>query len=122
MVIGFMDILQPSGFLSVRKYDVIVSNPPYVLESQKPFMERRVAGKEPSMALFVPDYDPLVYYKAICSFSENKLEPGGSVYVEINEQLPEETAEVFQTSFNSIEIRKDIHGKYRMIKATNGKE
>ena len=121
MVLGFMDILAPSGYFSGRKYDIIVSNPPYVLESQKPFLERRVAEKEPSLALFVPDYDPLVYYRAICNFALKALNEEGMLYVEINDQLPYETKEIFERSFKYTEIRKDIHGKYRMIKATNGK-
>lgn len=121
MVLGYMDVLDPSGYFSGRKYDIIVSNPPYVLESQKPFLERRVTEMEPSIALFVPDYDPLIYYRAICDFALKGLNAGGAVYVEINEQLPFETKEIFEGSFKYTEIRNDIHGKYRMIKATNGK-
>ena len=119
---GKMDILNPKGIFAELEYDVIVSNPPYVLESQRPFLEKRVSEKEPSTALFVPDKDPLVFYREIAAFAEKRLKSNGRIYVEINEQLPQETLREFEHSFDSTELRKDIHGKYRMIKASNGKK
>lgn len=122
MVCGSMDILSPSGFFAEMEYDVIVSNPPYVLESQKPFLEKRVTEREPSMALFVPDTDPMLFYRAIADFASQRLSEEGRLYVEINEQLSAETLREFDRRFSKTELRKDIHGKYRMIKATNGQK
>ena len=119
---GKMDILKPSGIFAEKEYDVIISNPPYVLESQKPFLESRVSEKEPSLALFVPDNDPLLFYRAISEFAKTRLKRGGRVYVEINEQLGKETMREFDKWFTETELRKDINGRYRMIKATNGKK
>jgi release factor glutamine methyltransferase len=98
--------------------DCIVSNPPYIMEKEKPLMQKNVLDFEPELALFVPDNDPLVYYKAIAKVASVTLNPEGSVYVEINEALGQETANVFRDSgFASVEIRKDIHGKDRFVKA-----
>jgi len=119
---GKMDVLNPEGIFAELKYDVIVSNPPYVLESQRPFLEKRVTEKEPSSALFVPDTDPLVFYRAIAEFAKSKLNPDGRVYVEINEELGKETLGEFENRFSSTELRKDLNGRHRMIKATNGKK
>lgn len=119
---SILDILNPSGKLSNQKFDLIVSNPPYVLESQKPFLETRVKEMEPSLALFVPDTEPLLYYRAINSFAGERLERGGSVYVEINDLLARETLQEFGRVFSNLELRQDINGKDRMIKASHGKE
>ncbi len=85
-------------------------------------MESRVSEKEPSLALFVPDNDPLLFYRAISEFAKTRLKRGGRVYVEINEQLGKETMREFDKWFTETELRKDINGRYRMIKATNGKK
>ncbi len=122
MTCGILDILNPSGNIAELDFDVIVSNPPYVLESQKPFLENRVIEREPSLALFVPDTDPLVYYRAIADFGSGHLKPGGEIYVEINELFARETINEFGRLFSFTELRQDIHGKDRMIKASNGKE
>lgn len=99
-------------------FNIIVSNPPYVMESEKKLMLPNVLNNEPDIALFVPDNDALVFYKAIVAYAENKLTSDGEVWLEINEQLGEETAQLFRdASYELVEIRKDIHGKTRFIKA-----
>ncbi len=98
-------------------FDIIVSNPPYVRESEKKLMSKNVLDFEPSLALFVQDNNPLNYYEAIADFARLKLKHNGSIFLEINEALARETANVFTLKgFKSIEIRKDIHDKDRMMK------
>jgi len=97
--------------------DIIVSNPPYVRLSEKQFMHRNVLEFEPHRALFVPDDDPLKYYRAILDLSCNILNPGGSVWFEINEAMGEPVQELLQSyNFHSIKIIKDINGKDRIAK------
>ncbi|MFA5814467.1 MAG: peptide chain release factor N(5)-glutamine methyltransferase [Bacteroidales bacterium] len=101
-------------------YDVIVSNPPYVPIGEMTSMDLHVVEYEPKTALFVPDHDPLLFYRAIAEFAASHLNPGGQVFVEIHDRLGEETADVFRKWFTNVELRKDIHGKDRMIRAQNG--
>jgi release factor glutamine methyltransferase len=100
---------------------IIVSNPPYVKLSESASMHRNVKEHEPHLALFVPDEDALVFYKAIAATGKSKLKPGGMVYVEINESLGLETAILFQREgYSDVQLLKDINGKDRMIKARLG--
>ena len=99
-------------------FDVIVSNPPYVLESEKGEMESTVLGHEPHTALFVPDNDPLLFYRAIGEFGRKALNKNGKLYFEINPLEAEAMMELLSgAGYHDIEIRKDIFGKQRMIKA-----
>lgn len=99
-------------------FDVIVSNPPYVRELEKNEIHKNVKDFEPGTALFVPDEDPLLFYRAIISFSEKRLLKKGSLYFEINQYLGAETKALFNArNFSEIELRKDIFGNDRMLKA-----
>jgi release factor glutamine methyltransferase len=99
-------------------FDVIVSNPPYVRESEKASMDLNVLNHEPELALFVPDQDPLIYYKSIAKKSFDALKPGGLVAVEINEKFGKEVAELFSVNrFSNIEIIQDLFQKDRVVKA-----
>lgn len=101
-------------------FDVVVSNPPYVMESEKALMRRNVLDYEPGMALFVPDSDPLRFYRAVAGWASLLLRPGGLVAVEINESIPEETAAVFAASgFENVETVEDFRGKKRYIFANH---
>ena len=101
-------------------FDVVVSNPPYVMESEKALMRRNVLDYEPGMALFVPDSDPLRFYRAVAGWASLLLRPGGLVAVEINESIPEETAAVFAASgFEKVETVEDFRGKKRYIFANH---
>ena len=101
------------------KYDVIVSNPPYICESEKKMMSKRVLDYEPAMALFVPNDNPLLFYEAIAKFALRHLQQNGSIYVEINENFGAEILRVFQDyGYADLQLRKDINGKDRMIKGT----
>lgn len=100
-----------------QKFDIIVSNPPYVMDSEKALMRPNVLDHEPHLALFVPDDDPLKFYKAVAMWALELLADDGVCMVEINEALGEETARVFaETGFAGIEIVKDLHGKDRFVK------
>ncbi len=100
-------------------YSLIISNPPYVTPTDKEQMHINVTGFEPHTALFVPENDPLLFYKAIAQFAKSNLLPGGLLFFEINESYGNETVEILHnTGFNNIELRKDMSGRNRMIKAS----
>lgn len=114
-----MDFLDDSNWNKLPLFDIIVSNPPYIAESEKSDMKENVLKYEPKTALFVPDNDPLIFYRKIADFASTHLNPCGKIYVEINQNLGEETKELLQKYFQNVELRKDISGNYRMIKAFN---
>jgi len=99
-----------------KTFDIIVSNPPYVRHSEKSQMAENVLNYEPHHALFVDDNDPLIFYSAIATFAKKHLNPNGKLYLEINENLGNETAELLENSgFLDIEIKKDFRNKDRFI-------
>ena len=99
------------------RYDIIVSNPPYINQSEQPNMDRNVTRYEPHLALFVPDNDPLIFYRRIADLAAAYLNRGGLLYFEINEKYGPETAKLLQVKgFTNISIKRDINGKDRMIK------
>ena len=110
------DVLKaaPEGNL----YDVIVSNPPYITNKEKTDMEANVLDWEPSLALFVPDEDPLLFYRKIAQLGCDMLKEGGSLYFEINRAYGEETILMLkELGYAQIELKKDSWGNDRMIKA-----
>lgn len=112
------DILNGTPEFVFRELDIIVSNPPYVRESEKLRMEKNVLCFEPGLALFVPDYDPLRFYKSIAEFARVHLKNRGILYFEINEALGEECSEMLkQKGFSGVKVKKDIHGKDRLVVA-----
>jgi release factor glutamine methyltransferase len=101
------------------KFDIIVSNPPYVRNFEKAEIKNNVLQNEPHLALFVDDDNPLVFYKAITEFASKHLKKEGLLYFEINQYLGQEMIELLEDfEFCNIELRKDISGNNRMIKAT----
>ena len=112
------DVLSPVFLQEAGAYDVIVSNPPYVMEREKAEMPERVKCHEPGAALFVPDDDPLRFYRAIAAHARKHLVENGSIYLEINEKLGKETVSLLRDcGFTEVELRQDLQGKDRMIKA-----
>jgi release factor glutamine methyltransferase len=111
-----VDFLDRESWPELPLFEVIVSNPPYVTIGEKDSMQENVLKFEPATALFVPDEDPLVFYKAIVDFAKTHLKPGGKIYVEINESLGTETKEIFTQAGFGCEIKKDLQGKERLIK------
>ena len=106
-----------------KGWNVIVSNPPYICEKEKADMEKNVLEHEPSIALFVPDEDPLKFYRAIAEYASSALKPEGALYFEINPIYEKETREMLQSlGFKDIETKEDAFGKKRMMKAKNNKE
>ena len=104
--------------LTPDKWDIIVSNPPYVCEKERAAMERHVLDYEPSLALFVPDDDPLLFYRAIADYARQSLTAGGSLFFEINPLYVEQLKSLLSAmSYHHIEVRDDQYGKPRMIKA-----
>ncbi len=109
------DVLQVHG---LQKVDVIVSNPPYVLESEKQKMKANVLQHEPHLALFTPEKTPVLFYKKIGNLAAKSLNYGGKLYFEINEQYGVEILEMLsKIGFVDIALKKDINDKDRMIKA-----
>jgi len=104
---------------SEQKFDIIVSNPPYVLHSEKSQMQKNVLNYEPHKALFVDDENPLVFYSAIVDFAKKHLNSDGKLYFEINEKFGREVAELLKSQgFSSVEINKDFRGKDRFVNGT----
>ncbi len=99
-----------------ESFDILVSNPPYVMDSEKSLMRSNVLDHEPHLALFVPDSDPLLFYRAIASWASDLLRPGGFAIVEINEALGSQTAGLYRTAgFRDVRILKDLNDKDRFV-------
>ncbi|MGB6093729.1 MAG: peptide chain release factor N(5)-glutamine methyltransferase [Moheibacter sp.] len=113
----FHDNLLKMDFDPLPKFDVIVSNPPYISITEKESMDFSVVGFEPKKALFVKDENPLIFYQKIAEMGLKKLNPDGRIYVEINQNLAEETKDIFLALYPKVELKKDISGNYRMIRA-----
>lgn len=101
-----------------HSYDILVSNPPYIRQSEATEMEAHVTDWEPHTALFVPDDDALRFYRAVAELGQTEaLRPGGCIYVEINQALGKETVALFASyGYHNVELRKDIYGNDRMIR------
>lgn len=101
------------------KYDIIVSNPPYITHNESADMDPRVKDYEPSGALFVPDDDPLKFYRPIALFASNALKNDGQLYFEINPRFVDGLKEMLAaTGFNNVDAERDYLGRYRFIRAS----
>lgn len=111
-----MDILNNSGLDKLEKFNLIVSNPPYVKESEKLLMQKNVLDYEPDEALYVPDDDPLKYYEAIARFSKSHLLDAGELWFEINELEATGVVSLLEINgFEKIQVYKDFNGKDRIV-------
>ena len=118
LIINFsiVDILNAPDFPT--KWDIIVSNPPYISENEKDGMLPNVLDHEPYLALFVPDNDPLLFYRAIALFAQKHLKDNGKLYFEINREAGQSCIELLtKMGYRDVELRKDISGNDRMVKA-----
>jgi len=113
-----IDILDLNSSIPNTPFDTIVSNPPYVCESEKTIMKANVLDHEPKAALFVEDINPFIFYSTIAKRANELLKPRGAIFCEINEAFGKELFQLFsQNEFKEVEIRKDLNGKDRMLKA-----
>ena len=113
-----VDILDRSQWNELGQYDIIVSNPPYITQKEAEEMRSNVLDYEPSLALFVPDDNALIFYKTIAAFAKKHLKQQGKVYVEINESYGLQVIETFMKGGSkNVELKKDMQGKDRMVKA-----
>ena len=102
-------------------YDIIVSNPPYICEEESAEMDRNVLEHEPRLALFVPNNDPLIFYKKIAQMGMRMLKEGGGLYFEVNRRFGNEVVELLKgMNYQEVELRKDMFGNDRMVKAIKG--
>lgn len=102
----------------VQSFDIIVSNPPYIADSEKAAMDKRVKDYEPASALFVPDSDPLKFYKAIADYAKDSLTPNGTLYFEINPLFSQELRQMLASKGYQCEVLKDSFGKNRFAIVT----
>ncbi|MET0634752.1 MAG: peptide chain release factor N(5)-glutamine methyltransferase [Chitinophagaceae bacterium] len=116
-----VDFLDRSSWTSLPVCDLICSNPPYIPVTDQQGMSPNVRDYEPASALFVPDDDPLLFYRAIAEFGITNLREDGRIYVEIYEGLGKKTLELFTSKGYNAELKKDMQGKDRMIRAVNGR-
>lgn len=115
-----MDVLRENCFSGFEQesFDVWVSNPPYIPRRDSMEMEANVLKYEPAMALFVPNEDPMLFYRKLAQDARMYLKPGGSLFFEIHERYASAVSEVLEkTGFIHIELRKDLQGKERMVRA-----
>ncbi len=116
VALSLQDMLMP--FPTEARYDVIVSNPPYVTLAEREEMEANVLDWEPAEALFVPDSDPLLFYRRLAEIGQSLLSPQGALYVEVNRAYGEATANLFRTmGYCDVSLRHDLSGHPRMVKA-----
>lgn len=114
-----LDILNTTFWSQLRQFDIIVSNPPYITKNEATGMHNNVLQYEPHTALFVPDEKPLLFYETIAFFGLQHLNNKGLLFFEINEAYGKEIIEMLvEKGYKNIELRKDMQGKERMIKAT----
>jgi release factor glutamine methyltransferase len=112
-----LNFLDRNEWHKLETFDIIVSNPPYIKQSEEEAMHKNVLNFEPHLALFVPDEDALIFYKNIALFAEEQLKENGTIFLEINEALGNEVADLFKSfGYNSITIKKDMQGKDRMVR------
>lgn len=111
------DVLSPDASQVLPSLNIIVSNPPYIRESERAGMQQQVEAFEPGIALFVPDNDALLFYRRIAALAKEKLEPGGKLYFEINEALGKEVvALLVKEGFGDVQLKQDMFGKDRMVR------
>jgi release factor glutamine methyltransferase len=111
------DIRDPEQIKKLDNWDMIISNPPYIPEKQKEFLDKHVKDFEPGLALFVSNEDPILFYKIIGNIAIQKLRPGGVVFLEIHHDFSKEIREWYDKNGFLIELKKDFSGNNRMIKA-----
>ncbi len=116
IILEHMDFLNEANWDRLPVADIIVSNPPYIKQSEHTHMANNVVDFEPSIALFVPDDDALLFYKKIALFGKSHLVKQGFIFLEINETLGKEVVELYESNGYEVVLKKDLQGKNRMVK------
>lgn len=116
-----VDILNKDASAILEPADIIISNPPYIPENNKAAMDANVLDFEPHTALFVPDNDALLFYKAIVTFAQTKLNPGGLLFFEIHEDLSPAVIGLLESEGFTATLKKDMQGKDRMVRGEREK-
>lgn len=113
-----LDFLQESIWSKLDNYDIIISNPPYIPIKEKQILDKNITAWEPSLALFVADNDPFIFYKKIALFAKSHLNKNGIIFLEIHQNYAEQTKALFIEQGYKTELKKDINRNDRMIKAS----
>lgn len=111
-----IDFLDESNWNQLPVVDIIVSNPPYIKQSEQDSMAKNVLDFEPAIALFVPDEDALLFYRKIAVFGKKHLSKQGCIFLEINETLGKDVVQLYENAGYIVELKKDLQGKDRMVK------
>lgn len=111
------NLLAPTEWDSILPTDIIVSNPPYISESEKGSMSALVLDHEPHLALFAPGSDPLIFYRQLALLAQQKLHEGGQLFAELNALYAQEIATIFSNAQFQVMIKEDMQGKQRMLRA-----
>jgi len=113
-----LDFLDENQLSNLPSIDLLVSNPPYIPATEKNSIARNVVDYEPHLALFVPDTDPIIFYRAMVSFAIRYMRKGAMIFAELHETTAQDVAHMFDMNgLQNVELKRDIHGKPRMIKA-----
>ena len=110
-----IDFLEEKNYNKLSKFDLIISNPPYIPENEKNILNKNVTDYEPHLALFVSDNDALIFYRKILIFATEHLEKNGKIFLEIHEDYAKKTANIFINAQYKVVIKKDMQGKERML-------
>ncbi len=113
-----LDFLEESNWETLPAYDVLVSNPPYIPQSEEKILDEEVAAYEPHLALFIADENPLLFYKKMVDFAKTHLNKNGNIYMEMHQDYAEAVKKLFIEKGFDAEIIKDISGHDRMLQAT----
>ena len=113
-----LDFLDDTVAAILDKYDIIISNPPYITEKQHDTMDKNVTAYEPHLALFVKNHQPLIFYEKIAAFALKHLNENGMIFLETHEELANEVAGLFDDKLYEVEIKKDMFEKERMVIVT----
>lgn len=112
-----IDFLKEDEWKALSQYDIIVSNPPYIPLGEKEILAKNVVDHEPNIALFVANNDPFIFYKKISKFANSHLKENGKINVEVHEEYSKEVKSIFENAGFTSEIKKDIYGKPRLVRA-----
>ncbi len=110
-----LDFLDENNWKNLDVFDVIISNPPYIPDVEIQSMDKHVTAFEPHLALFVPDEDPLIFYKAILSFAQNHLDKNGNIFLETHENFADDVCALFKDAGYEAKVKNDLFDKPRMV-------